>query len=72
VSVSSPARPSSLSALRAHFASRRAVAPRARTKVEKFDVCDDSIISLKNDNANLIAKIDKLNDKLMNQLLALR
>jgi hypothetical protein len=30
--------------------------------VENLNVCDDSLIKLKNDNANLIAKIDKLNE----------
>jgi hypothetical protein len=34
------------------------------TKVEKRNVCDDSITNLKNDNASLIAKIDKLNESL--------
>jgi hypothetical protein len=33
-------------------------------KVEKLDSFDDSIVSLRNDNANLIAKIDKLNASL--------
>jgi chromosome segregation ATPase len=33
-------------------------------KVEKLDVCDDSIVSLRNDNASLITKIDKLNASL--------
>jgi hypothetical protein len=27
-----------------------------------LNVCDDSLVKLKNDNANLIAKIDKLNE----------
>jgi hypothetical protein len=30
-------------------------------KVDKLNVCDDSLVKLKNDNASLIAKIDKLN-----------
>jgi chromosome segregation ATPase len=30
-------------------------------KVEKSNICDDSITNLRNDNASLIAKIDKLN-----------
>jgi chromosome segregation ATPase len=34
------------------------------TKVEKRNVCDDSIANLKNDNASLIAKIDKLNESI--------
>jgi hypothetical protein len=34
------------------------------TKVEKRNVCDDSITNLKNDNASLIAKIDKLNESI--------
>jgi hypothetical protein len=33
-------------------------------KVEKLNVSDDSIVNLRNDNANLIAKIDKLNASL--------
>jgi predicted RNase H-like nuclease (RuvC/YqgF family) len=33
-------------------------------KVEKSNVCDDSIANLRNDNASLIAKIDKLNASL--------
>jgi hypothetical protein len=33
-------------------------------KVEKLNVCDDSIVSLRNDNASLITKIDKLNASL--------
>jgi hypothetical protein len=33
-------------------------------KVEKGNVCDDSIANLKNDNASLIAKIDKLNESI--------
>jgi chromosome segregation ATPase len=33
-------------------------------KVEKKNVCDDSIANLKNDNASLIAKIDKLNESI--------
>jgi hypothetical protein len=33
-------------------------------KVEKSNVCDDSIVSLRNNNASLIAKIDKLNESL--------
>jgi hypothetical protein len=33
-------------------------------KVEKLNVCDDSLVKLKNDNASLIAKIDKLNESL--------
>jgi hypothetical protein len=33
-------------------------------KVEKLDVCDDSIVSLRNDNDSLITKIDKLNASL--------
>jgi hypothetical protein len=32
--------------------------------VEKRNVCDDSIVNLKNDNASLIAKIDKLNESI--------
>jgi chromosome segregation ATPase len=34
------------------------------TKVEKRNVCDDSIANLKNDNSSLIAKIDKLNESI--------
>jgi hypothetical protein len=33
-------------------------------KVEKFNVSDDSLVNLRNDNANLIAKIEKLNASL--------
>jgi hypothetical protein len=33
-------------------------------KVEKRNVCNDSITNLKNDNASLIAKIDKLNESI--------
>jgi hypothetical protein len=33
-------------------------------KVEKLNVSDDSLVNLRNDNANLIAKIDKLNASL--------
>jgi hypothetical protein len=33
-------------------------------KVEKSNVCHDSIVNLKNDNATLIAKIDKLNESI--------
>jgi hypothetical protein len=33
-------------------------------KVEKLDVCDDSIVSFRNYNASLITKIDKLNASL--------
>ena len=33
-------------------------------KVEKSNVCGDSIVNLRNDNASLIAKIDKLNASL--------
>jgi hypothetical protein len=33
-------------------------------KVEKLNVGDDSLVKLRNDNANLIAKIDKLNASL--------
>jgi chromosome segregation ATPase len=33
-------------------------------KVERSNICDDSITNLRNDNANLIAKIDKLNASL--------
>jgi hypothetical protein len=33
-------------------------------KVEKSNVCDDSIVNLRNDNASLIAKIDMLNESL--------
>jgi hypothetical protein len=33
-------------------------------KVEKSNVCDDSIVNLRNDNASLIAKIEKLNEPL--------
>jgi hypothetical protein len=32
--------------------------------VEKLNVCDDSLVNLKNDNASLIAKIDKFNESL--------
>ena len=32
--------------------------------VEKSNVCDDSIVNLRNDNASLIAKIDQLNASL--------
>jgi hypothetical protein len=32
--------------------------------VEKLNVCDDSLVNLKNDNASLISKIDKLNKSL--------
>jgi hypothetical protein len=35
-------------------------------KVEKLNVCDDSFANLKNDNASLLAKIDKLNESLSN------
>jgi hypothetical protein len=34
------------------------------SKVEKSNVCDDSIVNLRNDNASLIAKIDMLNESL--------
>jgi chromosome segregation ATPase len=34
------------------------------SKVEKSNICDDSIVNLRNDNANLIAKIDQLNASL--------
>jgi chromosome segregation ATPase len=34
------------------------------SKVEKLKVCDDSIVSLRNDNASLITKIDKLNESI--------
>jgi uncharacterized coiled-coil DUF342 family protein len=34
------------------------------TKVEKRNVCDDSIANLKNDNSSLIAKINKLNESI--------
>jgi chromosome segregation ATPase len=34
------------------------------TKVEKSSVCHDSIVNLKNDNASLTAKIDKLNESI--------
>jgi hypothetical protein len=34
------------------------------TKIEKINVCDDSIANLKNDNASLIANIDKLNESI--------
>jgi hypothetical protein len=34
------------------------------TKVENRNVCDESIANLKNDNASLIAKIDKLNESI--------
>jgi hypothetical protein len=30
----------------------------------KLNVCDDSLVKLKNDNASLMAKIDKLNESL--------
>jgi chromosome segregation ATPase len=33
-------------------------------KVEKLNDCDDSLVKLKNDNANLIAKIDKLSESI--------
>jgi hypothetical protein len=33
-------------------------------KVEKSNICDDSIANLRNDNASLIAKIEKLNASL--------
>jgi hypothetical protein len=33
-------------------------------KVEKINVCDDSLVNLKNYNASLIAKIDKLNESI--------
>jgi chromosome segregation ATPase len=33
-------------------------------KVEKSNICDDSITNLRNDNSSLIAKIDKLNASL--------
>jgi hypothetical protein len=33
-------------------------------KVEKSIICDDSIVNIRNDNASLIAKIDKLNESL--------
>jgi predicted nuclease with TOPRIM domain len=33
-------------------------------KVEKSNVCHDSIVNLKNENASLIAKIDKLNESI--------
>jgi hypothetical protein len=33
-------------------------------KVEKLNVSDDSLVNLKNDNASLITKIDKLNESL--------
>jgi hypothetical protein len=33
-------------------------------KVEKLDICDDSIVSLRNDNASLITKINNLNASL--------
>ena len=33
-------------------------------KVEKLNVSDDSLVNLKNDNASLIAKIDKLNESI--------
>jgi hypothetical protein len=33
-------------------------------KVEKLNVSDDSLVNLRNDNANLIAKINKLNASL--------
>jgi hypothetical protein len=33
-------------------------------KVEKLNVSDDSLVNFKNDNASLIAKIDKLNESL--------
>jgi uncharacterized membrane protein len=34
------------------------------SKVEKSNACHDSIVNLKNDNASLIAKIDKLNESI--------
>jgi hypothetical protein len=34
------------------------------TKVEKRNVCDDSIANIENDNASLITKIDKLNESI--------
>jgi hypothetical protein len=34
------------------------------TKVERRNGCDDSIANLKNDNASLIVKIDRLNESL--------
>jgi hypothetical protein len=34
------------------------------SKVEKLKVCDDSIVSLRNDNVNLITKINKLNESI--------
>jgi peptidoglycan hydrolase CwlO-like protein len=33
-------------------------------KVEKLNVCDDSFTNLKDDNASLLAKIDKLNESI--------
>jgi predicted nuclease with TOPRIM domain len=33
-------------------------------KVEKLNICDDSFANLKNDNASLHAKIDKLNESI--------
>jgi hypothetical protein len=33
-------------------------------KIEKKNVCDDSITNLKNNNASLIAKIDKMNESI--------
>jgi hypothetical protein len=33
-------------------------------KVEKLNVSDDSLVNLKNDNASLIAKINKLNESI--------
>jgi hypothetical protein len=33
-------------------------------KVEKSNICDDSIVNLRNDNASLFFKIDKLNASL--------
>jgi hypothetical protein len=43
------------------FGSRR---PPTITKVEKSNVCHDSIDNLRNENATLIAKIDKLNESI--------
>ena len=33
-------------------------------RVEELNVCDDSFANLKNDNASLLSKIDKLNESI--------
>jgi hypothetical protein len=38
--------------------------PKLIAKVEKSNICDDSIVNLRNDNASSIAKIEKLNASL--------